>query len=421
MSRVPAWLRTLPRAGAAVSAFVLALVLACGGPGDASSASNASPLDVVPFGSGDFTRASSWTSHDLSDVLGTSRGGFCGSAFDGRYLYLAPCYGQAFVRFDTQAPFASAASYVAMNGSAVAGFGSFAGAVFDGRTVYYVPAFTGVIVRYDTSAPFESPSSYAHFDLATTGAPPTTAFSGGTFDGRYVYFAPQGVNAFSGYAVRFDAQADFSLASSYQAFDLTSLDATAAGFEGAAFDGRYVYFAPFAYAGLARFDTTAPFDAGGFTLLGAAPSAGAAFDGQFVSFAPGGVVGKVLLYDTRGSVDSGAVFAAFDPSRIVGKLQAYHGVLYDGRYVYFGSVASAGTTSDPGSVVLRRDTHGAFTDPASWSKFDVGTLTPAAGNFYNMAFDGRYVYFVPWQSTVLARFDTGRAATPPSTAHGSFY
>lgn len=387
-----------------------------GGSLDGASADGGGP---APDGGGDFTNIASWASHDFSALLGGSSNGFNGSAFDGRYLYLAPYFSGSFVRVDTQGSFSAASSYTAMAGATIPGFGAFSGAVFDGRYVYYVPSGS-IVVRYDTTAPFTAASSYASFDLSTTGAPATIGFSGGTFDGRYVYFAPQGNNSFSGYAVRLDTEGTFTAAASYQAFDMATVDARAVGYAGAVFDGRYVYFSPFA-GDAARYDTTAPFGGAAFTFFSIAGGSGATFDGRFITFVPGGILGDVSLLDTQAALDAGTAVSTFDPSQVIGRTQAYHGALFDGRYVYVGSEASGGTTTDPGTVVLRRDTQGAFTDVASWSEFDVGTLSPAAGDFFNLGFDGRYVYFVPWHSAVIARFDTEHAGSVPSTTHGSFF
>jgi hypothetical protein len=78
-----------------------------------------------------------------------------------------------------------------------------------------------------------------------TGA---SGFYGGAFDGRFVYFAPyyNDVNSgFDGVLARYDSYlGNFLSASSWGTFDVTTVHARARGFQGSLFDGRYVYFVP---------------------------------------------------------------------------------------------------------------------------------------------------------------------------------
>jgi hypothetical protein len=150
----------------------------------------------------------------------------------------------------------------------------FVGGIFDGRYLYLVPflssgrlAMRTVVVRYDTLAAFEATASWSSFDLGTVD-PRAQYFQGGAFDGRYVYFVPYGdpagsPPAASGVAARYDTQAAFTDTSAWSTFDTTTLDPDAKGFAGAAFDGRYVYFAPSNDNSLtghvvARFDAKTP-------------------------------------------------------------------------------------------------------------------------------------------------------------------
>jgi hypothetical protein len=61
---------------------------------------------------------------------------------------------------------------------------------------------------------------------------------------------------------------------------------------------------------------------------------------------------------------------------------------------------------------------------SSWTWFDMGTLTPAAGSTQGMIYDGRYMYFPPGGSIhVTTRFDTKSPGVMPALPnfHGSFY
>jgi hypothetical protein len=61
---------------------------------------------------------------------------------------------------------------------------------------------------------------------------------------------------------RYDTQAAFATAGSWQTFDTTTLNAAAVGFIDAIFDGQYVYLVPRSngpYHGIfTRFDATSP-------------------------------------------------------------------------------------------------------------------------------------------------------------------
>src|SRR5207253_690359 len=91
-------------------------------------------------------------------------------------------------------------------------------------------------------------------------------FEGATFDGRYVYFVPYGLGAQSGVVARFDTLGQFDKSAAWATFDVTAVNANAKGFIGATFDGRYLRLVPndnsIALDGLvANLDTGAQFDA----------------------------------------------------------------------------------------------------------------------------------------------------------------
>jgi hypothetical protein len=114
------------------------------------------------------------------------------------------------------------------------------------------------VTRYDTHAPFAAAASWSTFDVrgAFTGA---GMFTGGTFDGRYVYFAPSG-GTLAWEVVRYDTSAEFGAPTSWTTFDPRGMVESGATFAGAVFDGRYVYFVPLASnrGGVLRFDARSP-------------------------------------------------------------------------------------------------------------------------------------------------------------------
>ena len=176
---------------------------------------------------------------------------------------------------------------------------------------------------------------------------------------------------------------------SWTTFDTLQLGALAGGFQGAAFDGRYIYFVPWGdtstgtplsiqgaplhhprYDTMATFTTMASwatFDPSAVTSSNA--FVGAAFDGRYVYFSPGDYRGQALRYDTQASFAAGASWSSFDMTSLGGGAQsAFLGARFDGRYVYF---------IPSGGVLERFDTTGTFGSAASWTRFDSDVARPA--------------------------------------------
>jgi hypothetical protein len=211
-------------------------------------------------------------------------------------------------------------------------------------------------------------------------------YFGGAFDGRYIYFAPYAVGSeVSGKAMRYDTQASFTAASSWSWFDLTTVTAEAKGFLGAVFDGRYVYFLP----------SSSEVD----------PATG--------KYARSG---RVMRYDSKAEFAVATSWSSFDVSTLTPSAAGFAGATFDGRYIY---MAPRGEWT-LGVVTVRFDTKGAFTDPGSWQSLDLTKTNIGGGDFYNMyfygaSFDGRYVYYVPGDGTLLVRYDSRADFTAPSS------
>jgi hypothetical protein len=263
-----------------------------------------------------FTDLAAWRTFDATAVLGTSVQGFAGEAFDGRFLYFVPALNGTVARYDTTAAFDVGASWSTFDMTKVkSGATGLTGAIFDGRYVYFLPEENdtsvadgggilgdpdGIVMRYDTKAPFASESSWTSFDTSRLEGASTQGFSGGAFDGRYVYLSPL-VSA-TGVIPRFDIQGDFTDKKAWSIFTANAVSGQANGFSGAGYDGRYVYMVPYgpygnaSFDGVAvRYDTTASFAAPGSwssfnmeTLFGlsAVGFQGAVFDGQYMYFLP---------------------------------------------------------------------------------------------------------------------------------------
>lgn len=245
----------------------------------------------------------------------------------------------------------------------------FVGATFDGRYLYLVPSYSndvhGIVLRYDTRAAFSSVAAWTAFDISTIDAK-LRGFNGAAFDGRYLYLVPHEhtVGTLSGVVARYDTQADFTAPGSWSTFNVATVAAQAVGFFGAAFDGRYLYLSSYSYTTMARYDTTQAFTAS-------------------------------------------AAWTTFDVATVAAAAPAFTGATFDGRYVYFspfiGNAASG--------LTLRYDTQGAFASPTAWTAFDISSVVPLGQGFGNIAFDGRYVHYPPFFNTVAARYDTQGAFT----------
>lgn len=197
--------------------------------------------------------------------------GFLGGVFDGRYVYFPSAKSVAggdiaVARYDTQAAFDVGTSWAEYDISHVdSGAGGFRGAAFDGRYVYLVPYKTsglfpsayGVVWRYDTQASFAANTSWLRFDTAQLPDSPQ-GFWGAGYDGRYVYFVPNDPMA-QFLLVRVDTTADFTMPTSWSTSSLSNADVSvASGFDGAVFDGRFLYVIPGTGRGIARFDAKTP-------------------------------------------------------------------------------------------------------------------------------------------------------------------
>ena len=223
-------------------------------------------------------------------------------------------------------------------------------------------AYHSRVLRYDTRQDFKNIASWEVFDIGLTHS-----YQGAAFDGHYIYFCPgyEGTpdvsltaeDKYSGSVVRLDTRGEFKDAASWKIFDVKSVTPNAACFDGGAFDGRYLYFVPLNN-------------------------------------------GVVVQYDTKGDFADPDSWRTYDIGPFIGSGWCV-GAVFDGRYLYLVPYMHG--------VVVRCDTHGDFTADKSWESYDsndTGGLdtSGADGGF----FDGRYVYFIPW---------AGRLKGPQGSGH----
>ncbi len=353
---------------------------------------------------GGFTSFGSWTTFDTT-TFGPSAQGFSGAVYDGRYVYFVPYHTAAgytglLVRFDTMGTFTGADAGTSWStfdltslpvpdgGGALVGFAS---GVYDGNFVYLVPYYDGVerasvVLRYNPNGGvptsdagsedggdagsrdggdagardggdagegppvFAVASQFSTFDVSTR-SDNAAGFYGGVFDGQYLYTVPYENNAgVDGVLVRYDTKTSFTTATAWTPFDMSTINASAEGFTGAMFDGRYVYFVPRFKTVAARLDTLATsfgsksswstYDLSTVTAADAgAPSfAGGAFDGRFVYFVPGAngaqPLGSVVRYDSWSDFGSACAWSTHDVSQDIAGATSYFGAVFDGQYLY---------------------------------------------------------------------------------------
>jgi hypothetical protein len=323
-----------------------------------------------------------WSQRDLTGFTEIQQA-FFGAIFDGRYvIYVNGSTGSPDdqVRYDTQGSF-TGTGWSSFDTENVVGLG-FRGGAFDGRYVYLTPTlpedngtagltFDAVVGRYDTQAAFNTTASWTSFNLTrASGTPDLTVpgFEGAAFDGRYVYFAPGAAGDAtgatpSGHVARYDTQSSFTAAASWSSFDIKTVDAGAAGFAGVVLGGRYLYFVPHALSNA-----------------------------------------RAARYDTQGSFTAAGSWSTFEVTSLNPDANGFTGGVYDGRYVYF---APASALFDSPTIIVRHDTQGTFTAAASWATFDTTAIqSSATWDYEGAAFDGRYVYFIPSRGDPLLRLDS---------------
>jgi len=302
----------------------------------------------------------------------------------------------------------------------------FMGAIFDGRYIYFSPQRNtterhGIVLRYDSHQDFSKESSWDAFDASIVDGLITKGFYGGVFDGTYVYFTPRKDNyGYHTRILRYDTRKNFKDRSAWNAFDL-GLDNS---YQGAAFDGKYAYFAPGRdFVGkyptpALRYDTTKTFkDQKSYEWfnLGSVKKLvekakrvdldGISFDGRYMYYSPLG--GKhIIRYDTSKDFKKESSWEYYSPehqNRTVGST-------FDGRYVYF-----------PGynpHYIIRYDTTKKFSDQKSWKNFNPKETGAEWAGYDGAFFDGKYIYCIPFVDfnppwggqmvfhSILMRYDT---------------
>ncbi|MEO8874193.1 MAG: hypothetical protein ABI461_01295 [Polyangiaceae bacterium] len=318
--------------------------------------------DMLRFDTGAaFDAPTSYSAVNLG-FLGTGLA-YVGATFDGRFVYPAPYVGAPFTRLDTKGSFGDIdASWNFGSTSTSAQFG----AIFDGNNVYYAPISAGRVTRLDTHD-----GGLGTFDISAIDGG-GHAYQGVVFDGRYAYFVPSAPSGpgNASHVLRLDTQADFNAPTSWTTFDTSTLDPKAQDFTGGVFDGRYLYLAPTSTniatptdVRFVRFDTKADFSKPtswqSFAPMPDAQSLAyhtAGFDGRYVYYLPFVATGafNLLRYDTTASFGDAAAWSSIDTTTFNPGATGYEGVGFDGRWIYlvprFGKIGARFDAKSPSSI-----------------------------------------------------------------------
>ena len=135
-----------------------------------------------------------------------------------------------------------------------------------------------------------------------------------------------------------------------------------------------------------------------------------------------------MRYDTQGTFNSAASWQAYNAGAngVGNDLVGFYGGAFDGRYIYF--VSNRNSAGGYQGESMRYDTQSAFNSSASWQAFDPGAngVGTDPDGFHGAAFDGRYLYFVPFYDGSayfgeILRFDSKSPPSIPSTVYGGSF
>ena len=264
-----------------------------------------------------------------------------------RYIYFIPSDStNAYAcRYDTSyKDITNVSAYVVFNvGTVGIGCTAFGSGIFDGRYVYFLPnGINNVGLQYDTRLPFDNTNSYATFDFSDIMD--TVGFSGSAYDGTYIYMSPYNDISQHGTIVIYNVTSDFTNENSYQVFDLTTLNSVAVGFRKCCVNDKYIHF------------------------VSATNS-------------------LTVVLDTTKNVESSDAYTLFDMQRVnVNFTMATSCVCID-KYIYY---------CFPGTYIARYNTLKTSIDTA-WDYVDLSVFSVNCCGFVSMFCDGFHIYCAPYK------------------------
>ncbi len=346
-----------------------------------------------------------WERMGVTSALGGKPGGgsptgnvWGNAQFDGRYMYFSPYSSSTFCRYDTTMRFTDTSAWskisvleVYQNDASFVTGGEYWDVAFDGRYIYYAPQTSYYFVRYDTTSSFTNSSAWERCKTYTAhdGTNTSLAYGGAAFDGKYVYYAPYNSHSF----VRYNTHSAFGSITSWHRLSIEQVGGTytTGMYADIISDGHYLYFVPVYSRTFVRYDISEDhmIATGDITGHGTPYWDGSAWE----------TLSTTTIHQTY----LNASFTATD--------QMYYGGTFDGRYIYFSPRNSAS--------FLRYDTTRSFTSSSAWVACSMSTAQGSAAvtnAFMDAKFDGRYIYFTPMTySGKFVRYDTTMSFTSSSS------
>lgn len=289
-----------------------------------------------------FTMASSWTTADVSQLVGPNAVNFGGGFLD---------------TSDTHAYLPAGPGYEAVGDAAV--------------------SKQSLAMQWDLAKAYANPNdptAYATMDLRTLPGIPNVGGFSGIFANGYAYLCPtidSETGLFHGVLIRYDASGSFSDTSSWQWFNMNTIasppDPDLGGMQSMAYVAPYVYLLPFANG----------------------------TDKNVVQ------ASKLVRYDTTKDFGSASSYETLDlttlpvPSGIQPKLKGFTGGIVVGTRLV---LVPWGLRNDmqTESISLLYDTTKDLTDPTAWEYLDLTTVNMKAGGYQFGWLDKHgYVWFVP--------------------------
>lgn len=145
----------------------------------------------------------------------------------------------------------------------------------------------------------------------------------------------------------------------------------------------------------------------------------AVFDGRYLYMVPMAGQNIVARFDTTLAFGVSQSYSFYDVSALNSLSNSFNGGAFDGTYVYYVPFTggAAGTSS---GQITRYNTTSAFSSSFSYNFFNTASLQSNSVGFSGAVFDGRYIYFVPNRglrttSGQVTRFDTISSFTSSSS------
>ena len=341
--------------------------------------------------------------------------GYRGAAFDGESVYFSPYYSNHgrhgwVIKFDTSKPFDDPNSWKTFNiahtrhDSQNLGNIGFQGALYNNGHVYLVPYFISDddvgsrIVIYDTKLDFNDAGAWewrGYFD----------AYEDGVVEKNFVYFSPHLDKKNKVYAVplRYDTTKNLDGPGAWQQFDTGIIGS----YIGAASDGEKIYYAPFIQynpygtnindeSTILIYDTNMPFTHNYSWERYNVPYAnygGVGFNGTHVVFAPFSRIPCDEIAKLTGSF--------WGPEEICGKIMFLE---KDTRKISYSKLSYGAYNgvieTDDALYLVPRVVGGEIRSDFIQIKNSIETYSPniGLGGYWGGTYDGRYVYFSPYDS-----------------------